>query len=46
MRGVHSGWVYNRLEEAYDGIVDFKVEEEGNTIRFSVCGMHGAGKPI
>ena len=33
MRGVHSDWAYNRLEGAYDGIVDFKVEEEGNTIR-------------
>jgi len=33
MRGVHSDWAYNRLEGAYEGIVDFKVEEEGNTIR-------------
>jgi len=33
MKGMHSGSVYNRLEASADGIVDIKVEEEGNTIR-------------
>jgi len=33
MKGMHSGWVYNRLEEAADGVVDLKIEEEGKTVR-------------
>jgi KaiC/GvpD/RAD55 family RecA-like ATPase len=33
LKGIHSGWVYNRLEAAADGIIDFKVEEEGRTLR-------------
>jgi KaiC/GvpD/RAD55 family RecA-like ATPase len=33
MKGMHSGWVYNRLEASADGIVDFRLEEEGKTIR-------------
>jgi len=32
VKGIHSGWVYNRLEAAADGIVDIKTEEEGRTI--------------
>ncbi len=27
--GVHSEWVYKRLEAAADGIIDFKLEESG-----------------
>lgn len=30
---VHSQWVYRQLEAAHDGIVDFKIEEEGKTKR-------------
>jgi KaiC/GvpD/RAD55 family RecA-like ATPase len=26
MSGVHSEWTYKTLEQAYDGIIDFKVE--------------------
>jgi len=33
LKGIHSGWVYNRLEAAADGIIDFKIEEEGKTLR-------------
>ena len=33
MKGMHSGWVYNRLEAAADGVLDIKVEEEGRAIR-------------
>ncbi|MGP8070203.1 MAG: hypothetical protein ACLP5V_09960 [Candidatus Bathyarchaeia archaeon] len=33
LRDVHSEWAYNQLEAAYDGVIDFKLEEEGNTIR-------------
>jgi KaiC/GvpD/RAD55 family RecA-like ATPase len=33
MKGMHGGWVYNRLEAAADGIVDFKLEEEGKSTR-------------
>jgi KaiC/GvpD/RAD55 family RecA-like ATPase len=29
VRGVHSEWVYKRLEDAYDGIIDFRLEETG-----------------
>jgi KaiC/GvpD/RAD55 family RecA-like ATPase len=29
IRGVHSDWAYKQLETAADGIVDFKLEEEG-----------------
>ena len=31
MRGVNSDWVYEQLEAAADGVVEFKVEEEGRT---------------
>jgi len=27
VRGVHSDWAYRRLEDAYDGIIDFKLDE-------------------
>jgi len=27
IRDLHSGWVYKNLEAAYDGVVDFKLEE-------------------
>ena len=33
IKGMHNGWVYNRLETAADGIVDFKFEEDGKTTR-------------
>jgi len=33
MKGVHSDWVYSRLEAANDGIVDVKVEELGGEIK-------------
>jgi KaiC/GvpD/RAD55 family RecA-like ATPase len=33
MRGVHSDWVYKQLEGAYEGVIDFKLEEEGKTLR-------------
>ena len=33
LKGIHSSWVYNRLESAADGIIDFKLEEEGRTLR-------------
>ncbi|HUO42429.1 MAG TPA: hypothetical protein VMU35_05585 [Methylomirabilota bacterium] len=33
VKGVHSEWVYKRLEDAYDGIVDFKLEEIGEETR-------------
>ena len=29
IRGVHSDWAYKQLETAADGIVDFKLEDEG-----------------
>ena len=32
MKGMHSGWVYNRLEATAEGIVDIKIEEEGKTV--------------
>jgi len=31
--GVHSDWVYKQLEAAYDGVIDFKLEEEGRSTR-------------
>jgi len=33
VRGVHSDWVYSRLEAASDGIVDVKVEELGGEVK-------------
>ena len=30
LRGVLSGWVYNRLEAACEGVIDFKLEEVGD----------------
>ena len=33
LRGVHSEWAYNQLEAACDGVIDFRLEEEGKTIR-------------
>jgi len=33
MKGVHSDWVYSRLEAANDGIVDIKVEEHEGEVR-------------
>lgn len=29
VKGVHSEWVYRRLEDAYDGIIDFKIDDTG-----------------
>jgi KaiC/GvpD/RAD55 family RecA-like ATPase len=31
-KGIHSGWVYEQLEAAVDGIVDFKLEESGGEV--------------
>ena len=33
IRGVHSDWVYKQLEAANDGIIDFKLEEDGGKTR-------------
>ncbi len=33
IRGVHSDWVYRQLEDAADGVIDFKLEEDGRTSR-------------
>jgi KaiC/GvpD/RAD55 family RecA-like ATPase len=34
-KGIHSGWVYEQLEGAVDGIVDFKLEEvNGEMVNF------------
>ena len=33
IREIHSAWVYEQLEAAADGIIDFSVEEEGKTLR-------------
>jgi hypothetical protein len=33
MRGIHSDWVYKQFEAAYDGVIDFKLEEESKTLR-------------
>ncbi len=33
MREVHSDWVYKQLEGAYEGVIDFKLEEEGKSTR-------------
>jgi len=33
IRGIHSDWVYKQLEAAYDGVIDFKLEEEGKSTR-------------
>ena len=32
IRGVHSDWVYKQLEAAYDGVVDFRLDSEGEEI--------------
>jgi len=29
LRGVHPEWVYKRLEAAYDGVVEFKLDDSG-----------------
>jgi KaiC/GvpD/RAD55 family RecA-like ATPase len=33
MSGVHNNWAYKELEASVDGIVDFKLEEEGKNTR-------------
>lgn len=33
IRGIHSDWVYKRLEAAVDGVVDFKLDETGERAR-------------
>ncbi len=38
VRGVHSGWVYEQLEAAADGVVDLKVEEVGEE-RINLIGI-------
>ncbi len=32
LRGVHSGWVYEQLEAAVEGIIDFKLEEVADKV--------------
>lgn len=33
VRGIHSDWVYRQLEEAADGVIDFKIDEGGEEAR-------------
>jgi KaiC/GvpD/RAD55 family RecA-like ATPase len=33
LRGAHSEWAYRQLEAAYDGVIDFKLEEDGESTR-------------
>jgi len=33
IRGIHSDWVYRQLEDAADGVIDFKIEEIGKETR-------------
>ncbi len=33
MMGVHSDWVYKRLEAAHDGVIDFRLDESGEEPR-------------
>ena len=33
IRGVHSEWVYRQLEDAADGVIDFKIEDIGEETR-------------
>lgn len=32
MTGVHSGWVYKRLEGTHDGVIEFKLDEIGGQV--------------
>jgi hypothetical protein len=32
VNGVHEGWVYKRLEDAHDGIVDVRVGDDGKDL--------------
>lgn len=36
IRGVHSDWVYRRLEAAADGVIDFTVEEKDENVTNSI----------
>ena len=33
LNGVHSEWAYRQLEAAYDGVIDFRLEEDGKRTR-------------
>ncbi len=33
IRGVHSDWLYNQLEAAYDGVIDIKLDQSGEETR-------------
>lgn len=33
LRGVHTEWAYRQLESAYDGVIDFRLEEDGKQMR-------------
>ncbi len=33
IRGIHSEWVYRQLEDAADGVIDFKIDEIGEETR-------------
>jgi KaiC/GvpD/RAD55 family RecA-like ATPase len=33
LKGVHSEWAYRQLESAYDGVIDFKLEEDTKQTR-------------
>ncbi len=33
VKGVHSDWVYKRFEDAYDGIIDFRLDESSDPSR-------------
>ncbi len=45
IRGIHSDWVYKRLEAAVDGVVDFKLDETGERTRtlMRIRNMHNVG---
>lgn len=33
LKGVHSDWVYKRLEDAYNGVIDFRLDESSDPSR-------------
>jgi hypothetical protein len=32
VNGVHESWLYKRLEDAHDGIIDFRIGDEGQDL--------------
>lgn len=43
VRGLHSDWAYRRLEDAYDGIIDFKLDETSDPPRNLIRSMRDDG---